>query len=339
MALIKCKECGKEISDKADSCPNCGIPLKKMKIGNTTKISSRMWGWLKRHKFTVVVIVIFLVMLLCVLIIDLRDVFVDDFQRKFTGEYKELVFCETGYELNEKNNKCIKIDSDTYAKTPDYEYVNPHEDWGVGWKLVSTTYSSPKKLYESILPLKEDFEHRYECYTFSEIDMEDNVEKSYRCYIEPETKETCPSGYVLINDFIDKDLCFLEDNVKDPILYNMPIYEESSWDLSKYGIMCNDGSLYDDEKEVCYEAKRRAVEATGDSSSECRSLAISDDRVVLVRCELKDINKIKKYETNILYVAAKKTDTKYDMELGNIISHDYYKTNVGLSPKAVKVFK
>lgn len=24
MAMIKCKECGKEISDKAKACPNCG---------------------------------------------------------------------------------------------------------------------------------------------------------------------------------------------------------------------------------------------------------------------------------------------------------------------------
>ena len=27
MALIKCKECGKEISDRAKICPNCGCPL------------------------------------------------------------------------------------------------------------------------------------------------------------------------------------------------------------------------------------------------------------------------------------------------------------------------
>lgn len=26
MALIKCPECGKEISDKAPTCPNCGCP-------------------------------------------------------------------------------------------------------------------------------------------------------------------------------------------------------------------------------------------------------------------------------------------------------------------------
>lgn len=27
MALIKCPECGKEISDKAISCPHCGVPI------------------------------------------------------------------------------------------------------------------------------------------------------------------------------------------------------------------------------------------------------------------------------------------------------------------------
>ena len=27
MALISCPECGKEISDKAEICPNCGCPL------------------------------------------------------------------------------------------------------------------------------------------------------------------------------------------------------------------------------------------------------------------------------------------------------------------------
>ena len=27
MALIKCNECGKNVSDKAESCPNCGAPV------------------------------------------------------------------------------------------------------------------------------------------------------------------------------------------------------------------------------------------------------------------------------------------------------------------------
>lgn len=31
MALIKCSECGKEISDKAKACPNCGFPMAENK--------------------------------------------------------------------------------------------------------------------------------------------------------------------------------------------------------------------------------------------------------------------------------------------------------------------
>lgn len=45
MALIKCPECGKEISDKAAACPNCGCPIhaetpmKKVGIGENFKRS------------------------------------------------------------------------------------------------------------------------------------------------------------------------------------------------------------------------------------------------------------------------------------------------------------
>ena len=32
MALIKCPECGKKISDKARKCPDCGCPIKKRTV-------------------------------------------------------------------------------------------------------------------------------------------------------------------------------------------------------------------------------------------------------------------------------------------------------------------
>ena len=39
MALIKCVECGKEISDKAKTCPNCGYAYKQeIKMTKTDKI-------------------------------------------------------------------------------------------------------------------------------------------------------------------------------------------------------------------------------------------------------------------------------------------------------------
>ncbi len=36
MALIKCPECGKEISDRAESCPNCGCLIDEEEVSDTS---------------------------------------------------------------------------------------------------------------------------------------------------------------------------------------------------------------------------------------------------------------------------------------------------------------
>ena len=45
MALIKCKECGKEISDKATNCIHCGCPIEKeytcSECGHPIKINDK----------------------------------------------------------------------------------------------------------------------------------------------------------------------------------------------------------------------------------------------------------------------------------------------------------
>lgn len=38
MSLIKCTECGKEISDKAEKCPNCGCPISEIILEGTVRI-------------------------------------------------------------------------------------------------------------------------------------------------------------------------------------------------------------------------------------------------------------------------------------------------------------
>ncbi|MFG6368476.1 MAG: zinc ribbon domain-containing protein [Lachnospiraceae bacterium] len=45
MALIKCSECGKEISDKASSCPNCGMPLRREDRGTYDVVITREKQW------------------------------------------------------------------------------------------------------------------------------------------------------------------------------------------------------------------------------------------------------------------------------------------------------
>lgn len=36
MALIKCPECGKEISDRAEACPNCAYPIAQLSGNHKT---------------------------------------------------------------------------------------------------------------------------------------------------------------------------------------------------------------------------------------------------------------------------------------------------------------
>ena len=45
MALIKCPECGKEISDKAAACPNCGMPLRREDRGTYDVVITREKQW------------------------------------------------------------------------------------------------------------------------------------------------------------------------------------------------------------------------------------------------------------------------------------------------------
>ena len=40
MAMIKCPECGKDVSDRASSCPNCGCPIESTSPSGTVKIKA-----------------------------------------------------------------------------------------------------------------------------------------------------------------------------------------------------------------------------------------------------------------------------------------------------------
>ena len=40
MAIIRCPECDREISDKAEKCPHCGYPLKSAKTSEESNTMS-----------------------------------------------------------------------------------------------------------------------------------------------------------------------------------------------------------------------------------------------------------------------------------------------------------
>ena len=51
MALIKCPECGKEISDKATSCPNCGCPIAAAKSELIIHVNDKNLGAKRTEMF------------------------------------------------------------------------------------------------------------------------------------------------------------------------------------------------------------------------------------------------------------------------------------------------
>lgn len=89
MALIKCPECGKEMSDKAKSCPNCGYIEKS----NRTTIFSVI----KNNPFITGIIVIIFIIIACVIGYNIHQ--------------ESLL--ET---VRETNNKIDEIDREYYYK-------------------------------------------------------------------------------------------------------------------------------------------------------------------------------------------------------------------------------
>ena len=59
MALIKCPECGKEISSETKNCPNCGCPIKK----DDNKKKSKMLAAVILNTLAVVIPVLFFIIM------------------------------------------------------------------------------------------------------------------------------------------------------------------------------------------------------------------------------------------------------------------------------------
>lgn len=61
--LIKCNECGKEVSDKANTCPNCGAPIKEDEIKKEINAGIKIG-----KKLAIILIIVLSLIIICAFI-------------------------------------------------------------------------------------------------------------------------------------------------------------------------------------------------------------------------------------------------------------------------------
>lgn len=192
MSLIKCNECGKEISDKSRVCNECGAPIKFREYkGNCIKV------------FTFLMLVISFIVG-CSVVYD-----------KYF-DYKEVPYCESGYEL--ENGKCTKfLTSDIIGyECDDEENYYVVEDRKSDCRLKKEFVTEPDVTEKCLY----GFEARY---FFNEYTGKNQMEcwgKTGHGYgvISPEKEYNCPEGftfkYVTIGNTSSQPICII-NSVKD----------------------------------------------------------------------------------------------------------------------------
>lgn len=114
MALIKCIECGNEISNKAEVCPNCGCP-----VSETVKEKNNK----KKKMLIMILIPIISIIMICCLVIG-ASLIIKRYNTK-TGYYNNLKWGITSERLEKKLKDVEKGSKDNcYIQTQsDYEGI------------------------------------------------------------------------------------------------------------------------------------------------------------------------------------------------------------------------
>lgn len=82
MAIIECKECKHNISDKASSCPNCGAPVSKTKQIKKDDYEEVIIKKEKTHPLTAIIYILFFIILIVVCLYDIN--FIKTFRNTYS---------------------------------------------------------------------------------------------------------------------------------------------------------------------------------------------------------------------------------------------------------------
>ena len=120
MALIKCKECGKEISDSAKRCPHCGFVYKKEKA--------------KKEKSKAFKIIVPIISVISVFIVGIVSfiLFTESIEHKQEEKLLDKIVGTWEYRKTSKTNGGISYDIITFSENKTFKktdvYANEDND-------------------------------------------------------------------------------------------------------------------------------------------------------------------------------------------------------------------
>ena len=154
MALIKCKNCGKEISDKADTCIHCGIKIKSDKV-ITKKEKGSKDNPKNSKKYIIIGVTIVLVILLVVILIiflNKKDSYLGKWEHNITFQENGKTTRETyaSYELFDNGT----FQFNGYSKTDDNDKLNYKGTYNQNNDIIYLYFEYENQKYTDMLYIK-----------------------------------------------------------------------------------------------------------------------------------------------------------------------------------------
>lgn len=151
MALIKCSECGKEISDKATTCPNCSYPLKKEKVKENGK---RILLQSKKISFNIFKIII-MVCIVSFILLSIKLLYQHFENQKELKREQEIISKYIGGNITNIENKVWKTEHKDYYETYVFndDYTCEYYKSGYTFEFKGETlpsFSESKKYYYKV---------------------------------------------------------------------------------------------------------------------------------------------------------------------------------------------
>ena len=197
MALIQCPECGKDVSDTAMSCPNCGflvqpylskIEQKKAKQERQRLYETKMTTFIKKPHNKIILTI---TLIICITAIILFAKFISDYNIKkyrvtYNSDEEMLQDVHGTWELYDFKTKqllgCYLIFDDAYSET----FVSYDDHNEIDMKQNNKIKLNPKDATITII---------HNDGTLSNTAVYDVVEYENTKYIRMRTKEAKPSNW------------------------------------------------------------------------------------------------------------------------------------------------